>query len=299
MAQDVVCKAQPVPVLLRAYLELMKLRIGSMIALAGVMGYVAAAGRIAPGPILGVIAALLLSSASASMVNHVWERDVDALMDRTRGRPMVTGLLPDWRPPLAVAGLLLAAGVGLAATLFNLLAAVYLLLGALVYAVVYTMWLKRRSWLNIVVGGLAGSFAVLAGGAAAGPGHWQVPAILAAVLFFWTPSHFWALAILLKDDYARARIPMLPVLIGEAATARAIFANSLLLVTCAALPWATGLAGIAYAVVSSLLGLWLLRENWRLLRRPERALARHNFFVSIQYLGGLFLAVLADAVWPM
>jgi protoheme IX farnesyltransferase len=298
MAHEIAFKGQALPLQLKAYAEMMKLRIGSMIAVSGIMGHIAASGRFQPVQILMLTALLLMSSGAASIFNHVWERDIDAQMTRTQNRPMVTGLIGDPRAPLALSAFLLLAGLGGAFAIFNLLTAVYLFLGAFTYAFVYTVWLKRRSWLNIVVGGLAGSFAVLAGGAAAAPADPLLPLLLAMTLFFWTPSHFWALAILLKDDYARARVPMLTVLVGETATARAIFANSLLLVISAALPWVIGPFGLPYVVPSVLLGLWLLWENWRLVRNPERALARRNFFVSIQYLCGLFLCVLIEVNWP-
>jgi protoheme IX farnesyltransferase len=299
MAQEVIVRSHAAPLQFKAYIELMKLRIGSMIALCAVMGYAAVARRFDAVEILVLVLALLASSAAASIFNHVWERDIDALMQRTNKRPMVTGVIADARNPLFLAGILLSVGVAVIFSTFNGLAALYLFLGAFFYAIVYTVWLKRRSWLNIVVGGLAGSFAVLAGGAAASPDQWRLPLLLAVVLFFWTPSHFWALAILLKEDYARARIPMLPVLAGEALTARAIFANSLLLTGSAALPWLLGDLGIAYALLSSLLGVWLLWGNRQLVLTPEPACARRNFFASIQYLSGLFLAVLIDVGWTI
>ncbi|CAA6606390.1 Protoheme IX farnesyltransferase 1 [Rhodospirillaceae bacterium LM-1] len=297
MAHEVTARGVVLPLHLKAYLELMKLRIGSMIALCAVMGYVAIAPHILAEDILLLILATLCASASASVFNHVWESDIDGLMLRTRQRPMVTGVIADRRYPMAMAALLLLAGLGIAAAAFNAMAALHLFLGAFFYGVVYTVWLKRLSWINIVIGGAAGSFAVLAGAAAIDPLQWQLPLMLALLL--WTPSHFWALAILLKDDYARAGIPMLPVLVGDAATARAIGFNSLLLVGSAALPWMLGFLGPAYAVLSCLLGAWLLWGNWRLIQTPDHPRARKCFFASIQYLAGLFLAVLLDVNWPV
>ena len=279
---------------MKAYVELLKLRIGFMIALSGVMGYVAMSHNIRAVEIAVLVLAMVLASASASVVNHVWDRDIDGLMERTQRRPFVTGVITDPTYALLMAGSLLVAAVVIALAMFNATVAVHLFLGAFFYGVVYTIWLKRRTWLNIVIGGAAGSFAVLAGGAVVNPDNWLLPLMLAVVLFLWTPSHFWSLAILLKDDYARAKLPMLPVLVGEANTAKAVLFNSVLLVSAAAVPWVTGELGMIYAVGSSLLGAALLWANWRMVKDPSRIWARRNFLGSMKYLAGLFLAVLAD-----
>lgn len=279
---------------IRSYVELMKLRIGLMVALMAVMGYVAVADRIDPVRLAILACAMLLGSASSSVFNHFYDRDIDRLMSRTCRRPLANHQTDHPRHVLWLAGGLLVAGCGTALFVFNVVVALHLFLGAFFYAVVYTVWLKRRTWLNIVIGGAAGSFAVLAGGAAVDPGRWLLPCLLSITLFLWTPSHFWSLSILLKDDYAKAGVPMLPVVHGEKATAKAILINSLLLVGSSLLPWAFGALGWVYGLFAAGFGLWFLRDNWRLVQTPDRAWARRNFLGSMIYLVGLFAAVLID-----
>jgi len=284
---------------IRSYVELMKLRIGAMVALMAVMGYVAVAERVQPLQLAVLSLAMLLGSASSSVFNHFYDRDIDRLMSRTANRPLATGANLHPERVLWFAGFLLVAGCGLALMAFNAVVALHLFLGAFFYAIVYTVWLKRRTWLNIVVGGAAGSFAVLAGGAAVDPARWLLPFLLSITLFLWTPSHFWSLAILLKDDYAAAKVPMLPVVKGDRATAQAILVNSLLLVGSSLLPVAFGLMGWIYGLGAAGFGARFLWTNAELLRQPtSRALARKNFFGSMIYLVGLFVAVLADVNWP-
>jgi protoheme IX farnesyltransferase len=262
-----------------SYIQLMKLRIGLMVALMAVMGYVAVADHIQPGKLAILAAAMLLGSASSSVFNHFYDRDIDRLMTRTQNRPLASGKTDNPRHVLWLATVLLVAGCGMAAYFFNLVVALHLFLGIFFYAIVYTVWLKRRHWINIVIGGAAGSFAVLAGGAAVDPSRWLLPCLLSITLFLWTPSHFWALAIMLKEDYRKANVPMLPVVKGDKATAKAIFINSMMLVGSSLLPVVFGALG------------W---SNWQLLGDQSRPVARKNFFESMIYLVGLFLAVLVD-----
>jgi protoheme IX farnesyltransferase len=215
-------------------------------------------------------------------------------MTRTCRRPLAVGQASHPAQVLWMAGALLIAGCALALVYFNLVVALHLFLGAFFYAVVYTVWLKRRTWLNIVIGGAAGSFAVLAGGAAVDPARWLLPFLLSITLFLWTPSHFWSLAILLKDDYVKAKLPMLPVIKGDRATAKTIFVNTTLLVASSLLPVAFGKLGWIYGAGALLLGGRFLWTNWQMVKTPSRALARTNFLGSMVYLVGLFIAVLAD-----
>lgn len=283
---------------LRNTLELFKLRIGFMIALTAMVGYAAVAEDISAGPLLVLGLAMLLGSASSSVFNHFYDRDIDRLMVRTQKRPLASGAMRNPAAALWLAGVLLVAGLWLAAGSFNWAVAVHLFLGAFVYGVVYTVWLKRRTWLNIVIGGAAGSFAILAGAAAVDPNIWLLPTLMAVTLFLWTPSHFWALAILLKDDYARAGVPMLPVLVGEARCARWILVNTVALVASAALPWVLGELGWLYGVLATAAGLRFLWLNVRLCRDPGPAMARRTFLGSMQYLGAVFLAVVLDKHLP-
>ena len=192
----------------RSAVEVFKPRIGLEIMFAGIAGVAMAQGAGLPLPQLLVLAtAVFLAAASAGALNHLVERALDARMSRTRGRPFVTGKLAGGSLWLAVIGVLLAFAVVSAGLSTNWLAATFVFLGAFTYGVVYTLWLKRRTWLNIVVGGLAGSFAVLAGAAAVNPDLGPAAWTFAVVLFLWTPPHFWSLAMYYRQDYATRAYP--------------------------------------------------------------------------------------------
>lgn len=279
---------------IRSYIELMKLRIGFLIALSAMAGYAAVATKVDGGQLLVLFVAMLLGSSGSAVFNQFYDRDLDRLMPRTAARPLAAGTLGDPRQVLWFAGGLLLAGCVIAVLAFNWVVAVHLFLGAFVYGIVYTVWLKRRHWTNIIIGGAAGSFAVLAGAAAVEGSPWLLPTLMAITLFLWTPSHFWSLAILIKDDYAKAGVPMLPVIVGDAACARLIFANTVALVISALLPTVFGQLGVLYAVVSTGFGARFLWLNWQLVRDPSLVLAKRNFLFSMQYLAGVFLAVVID-----
>ena len=233
------------------------------------------------------------------MFNHYYDRDIDRAMARTARRPLVSGALADDpRRALWLAGGLLTASMLLAAGALNWVVALHLFLGAFVYGIVYTVWLKRRTWLNIVIGGAAGSFAVLAGAAAVDPSLWLLPTLMAVFLFLWTPSHFWALAMLLKEDYGKAGIPMLPVVKGERCCVNWIFANTVALAAAALAPWALGALGTVYGLGAAAASGWFLWRSWRLVRTPGRAEARRVFLGSMAYLALVFLAVLLDKHLP-
>lgn len=282
------------PALVIQIASLFKLRIAAAITLSALAGLAVAPGPTPPAPTVGVLlAAVFLSAASAGAFNQYAERDLDARMRRTRGRPFVTGRFragPVW---LAAIAALLAAPVVAAGWVVNPLAALYVFLGAFVYGVVYTVWLKRRSVLNIVVGGLAGSFAVLAGAAAVDPGMAPAPLLLALVLFLWTPPHFWSLAAALKDDYAAAGVPMLPVVAGEHAAARVILAHTVALALISLVPAAFGL-GWLYLLGATVGGALFVAKSLALVRTPSRATAMANFRASLLQLSLLQLAVVAD-----
>jgi protoheme IX farnesyltransferase len=280
------------------YLELCKPRIGVMIAVTAMVGYVAVAPEVHAGALAALALAMLLGSAGSSVFNHYYDRDIDRLMVRTAGRPLASGTLERPAVALVMAAGLLVAGLSVAGGAFNWVVAAHLFLGAFVYGVVYTVWLKRRTWLNIVIGGAAGSFAILAGAAAVDPAIWLLPALMAVTLFLWTPSHFWALAILLRDDYARAGVPMLPVVIGPRRCAAWSLGNTVLLVAASVLPWALGQLGWLYGVVALGVGarfLWLSVKLWR---DPRPASARRAFLGSMSYLMGLFVGVVLDRHLP-
>ncbi len=279
---------------LRVVSSVFKLRIGVFCALAAIAGALATKGEVGdPGQIAAVAMAVLVSAAAAGAFNHYWERDLDQFMVRTRNRPFVTGQFkPGLVWPLGLAALLMAS-VALAAVATNALAALFVFLGAFVYGIVYTVWLKRRTAWNIVIGGLAGSFAVLAGAAAAAPSLSPEALVLALVLFLWTPPHFWSLATALKDDYAAAGVPMLPVVMDADGTNKIILANTVALVASSLLPGLFG-AGWLYMSAAVLGGGWFVHKSIALVRHPGRPAAMANFFASLIQLTLLLTAVMVE-----
>ena len=280
----------------RLLFDLFKLRIGLVIGFTAIAGLAVASGRsLATWQVCALGLAVTLASAAAGAFNQIAERGLDARMRRTRNRPFVTGQLaagPGWHVAIAATG---AAGVGLAAVALNATAAIYTFLGAFTYAVVYTMWLKRRTWWNIVIGGLAGSFAVLAGAAAVSPQTLQpLPLMFAFVLFLWTPPHFWSLAIAFHEDYAAAKVPMLPVVIGDERAARAVLAGSALLVAASLAPVWFGM-GRLYLTTAIGAGAYLLVKSTQLARAPSQRAAIANFHASLAYLALLLGAAIVDA----
>jgi protoheme IX farnesyltransferase len=281
----------------RLVFDLFKLRIGLVI------GFTAVAGAaVTPGPALSgasyvlLALAVTLASAAAGAFNQYVERDVDARMIRTRRRAFVTGRLvagPQWLAAILGIGLL---GVALAGIAFNAGAALYTFLGAFTYGVVYTVWLKRRTWWNIVVGGLAGSFAVMAGAAAVVPGGALEPlsVAFAVVLFLWTPPHFWSLAIAFRHDYEAARIPMLPVVVGDARAARAVQAGTIMLIASSLVPVLLGM-GSLYLVAAVGAGAYLLLTSTQLAMAPDRRRAMVNFHATLIHLTVLLVAAIVDS----
>lgn len=279
-----------------AVLSIFKLRIGSEITLTTIAGVaVTAGGGLAAWQLVALALAVLLSSASAGAFNHYFERDLDAQMARTRKRPFATGeLTPGAHWPALIALLLLGA-VSLAAWATNVVAAAQVFLGALTYGVVYTLWLKRRTWLNIVFGGFAGTFALLAGALAVDPSLQLEAAMLAIAMFFWTPPHFWSLALYNRKDYVDAGVPMLPARTSARTTALVILGHTVLLVTFSVLPVFTGL-GPVYAVCAVSGGAWFLYRSLRLALNPGRAEALANFRASLIQLSLLLVGAIADGV---
>jgi len=272
-----------------------KLRIGFAIAFTALAGLAAApvGEGFTPWQAAILVISVTLASASAGAFNQFVERELDASMSRTCRRPFVTGRLragPAW--VIAMMGIL-ALGVVVAAHSLGPVAALHVFLGAFVYGVVYTVWLKRRTWLNIVVGGLAGSFAVLAGAAVVEPVPGPATILLALVLFLCTPPHFWSLAMALRDDYAAARVPMLPVVVGDRLAARIILAHTVALV---ATSLALGAAdmGWAYLVVAAAGGTFFIVRSVQLVRAPGPRNAMANFHASLIQLGLLLSGCILD-----
>lgn len=272
----------------------LKLRIGIMIAVCALAGLAVTPGAAPPAwqiAILGL--AVLLSSASAGAFNHYVERDLDAKMARTRNRPFVTGRFRPGPPWLWAIGAMLVVSVGGAALILNIPVALHTFMGAFVYGVVYTVWLKRRTAWNIVWGGLAGSFAVLAGASAVNPTLAAEPVWLAIVLFLWTPPHFWSLAIALHDDYKAAGVPMLPVVVGDSRAASIILAHTIAVVAASVVPAFYGLGWI-YLAAALTGGVWFIHRSIQLVQAPTRKTAMANFFASLIQLGLLLAAAMLD-----
>ena len=280
---------------MKALLNLFKLRIGVAIALAAAAGLVVQDGK-SPGIAASamLVLAVLVASAAAGAFNQYVEVDLDRRMSRTQGRPFVTGVLehrPAW---LWLIGAMLFASVAAVTVAANAVAGLYVFLGAFTYGVVYTVWLKRRTWWNIVVGGLAGSFAVLAGASAVSPSPGPDALALALVLFLWTPPHFWSLAITCRRDYERAGVPMLPVVVGDARAARAILISAVLLVAASIAPFFFD-RGIAYLAAACAGGAYFLAKCVALVRRPMRMPARSAFLASLVQLCAVLFGAMLDA----
>lgn len=274
--------------------SLLKLRIGIIMMFTALAAMVVTPGRPLNGLEVLVLAfAVLISAGSAGAFNQYFEVDLDSLMQRTRNRPFVTGRFrksPLW---LLAILLMLVVGVVSAAFVLNGATAVYIFLGAFFYAVIYTVWLKRRTWMNIVIGGASGSFAVLAGAAAVDPAMSPVPILLALVLFFWTPSHFWSLAIAKHQDYADAGVPMLPVVIGNSRTAMVVLVNTLILVSISVLPFFYGLGWI-YLAAAAGGGGYFIYCNYLMILDPSAKIAMKSFFASLVQLVVLLAGAVLD-----
>lgn len=286
----------PAPALWRDYVTLTKPRIMSLLVLTSVCAMVAAAGG-SPEPLAlaGLVTGGILACAGASSFNHVLDRDIDCLMGpRTASRPVAAGRIPASRAALFGLTLSALSFVDLA-VLDNMLAAALALLGGAYYVVVYTLWLKRTTSQNIVIGGAAGAIPPLTGWAAA-HGHLGLGALLLfAIVFLWTPPHFWALAMLLKPGYKAAQIPMLPVIRGERVTANRVLIYTVVLVAASLVPALVGVFGTVYLAAAVVLGAGFAGLAWRLWRQTTPGNAALTFHFSLLYLALLFAAVAVDA----
>ncbi|MGE0829848.1 MAG: heme o synthase [Hyphomonadaceae bacterium] len=277
------------------YFELLKPRVMSLVVFTGLVGYVAAPG--AGDPVLGfaAILAIAIAAGAAGALNMWFDADIDAVMTRTRIRPIPSGRVAAAEAlALGVAMSIFSVLVMLLAA--NILAAALLAFTIFFYAVVYTMWLKRTTPQNIVIGGLAGALPPAIAWAAKTGALGLEPLILVAIIFVWTPPHFWALSLLQKADYAAANVPMLPVTHGEAETRRQIFLYTLILAPLGLAPVATGLGGLFYAAAAALGGAGFLYFAWRVLRSEDLKHARTLFFFSILYLFVLFAVLLIEQI---
>jgi protoheme IX farnesyltransferase len=270
----------------RDYISLLKLRIVALldVTAVGVM-LPAAHGHPRPAVVAAVVIGLTCGAGGAHAINMWFDRDIDAQMRRTRGRPLPAGRIPPWHA--------LALGIGLNVVAFavlwagaNLLAALLDLTGVLIYVFVYTVWLKRSTPQNIVIGGAAGAVPPLVGWAAATGSLDATAVALFGVIFFWTPPHFWALAQVIKSDYARAHIPMLPVVAGEQSAKRQSIVYAVLTAAVSVVPFFTGSAGDIYLAGAVVLGMGLVGIT--VLDLERKGWTRRLFAYSIVYVALLF-----------
>jgi protoheme IX farnesyltransferase len=274
------------------YISLTKPKVQSLLLLTTVTTmYVAATPS--PSRVLLTCLGGYLSAGGAGAINHYWDRDIDAQMARTADRPIPSGRVSP-RAALIYGAILALLSVLLLASTVNVLAAGLSLCGFVGYVGIYTIWLKRRTPQNIVIGGAAGAVPPLVGWAAA-TGHLSWTALLLfAIVFYWTPPHFWALSLLMKDEYAKVKVPMMPVARGEAETRRQILVYSILLYAVSQLPFCAGGLGTIYLGVSMTLGVGFVYGAIRLYRRADRRAALTLYLYSLAYLALLFASMVLD-----
>jgi heme o synthase len=276
------------------FVSLMKPRVMLLAVFTALVGLVIAPGHL--DPLLGSFAILAIAAGAgaAGVLNMWYDADIDAVMARTAGRPIPRGKIS--RAEALAFGLVLACGaVVVLAAVLNVKAAALLAFTIFFYVVVYTVWLKRYTPQNIVIGGAAGALPPVIGWAATTGNIGLEPLVLFLIIFLWTPPHFWALSLNRADEYARAGVPMLPVVAGRAATTRQILIYTVLLLPISLLPWALGFAGAIYGAAAAICGALLVALAWQLRRAEADRRAAHRLFAfSIVYLFVLFAALLAS-----
>src|SRR6476659_8212685 len=283
------------------YLALLKPRVMSLVVFTALAGMVVAPGHFHPVLAFFALTCIAVGAGAAGALNMWYDADIDAVMSRTADRPVPAGRV---RPGEALAfGLTLAGfSVVFLGLMINLLAAGLLAFTIFFYAVIYTMWLKRWTPQNIVIGGAAGAFPPMIGWAAATGGIGLESILLFLIIFFWTPPHFWALSLYRTDDYFRANVPMLPVVAGEAETRRQILLYSLVLAPIGVSPWLLGTAGLVYGCVAMLGGATMIVLALQLYSAPKSGTepaAKRLFGISIVYLFVLFAALLVERAFGL
>jgi len=284
------------------WIALLKPRVMSLVVFTGLIGLLIAPGHLHPVLAFTAVLCIAVAAGACGAINMWYDRDIDAIMGRTRDRPIPAGRI-DANAALGF-GISLAIGsVLLMGLAVNLTAAAVLALSVLFYVFVYTMWLKRRTPQNIVIGGAAGAFPPVIGWASVTGSIDAMPLILFAIVFIWTPPHFWSLALFANDDYRRAGVPMLPVVAGARETRRQIVLYTLVLLPVSLAPWFLGFSGPIYGITTAVLGLVFLAAVWRVRvdRQDETGVsltndapARAAFKFSILYLFVLFTALAVD-----
>ena len=280
------------------YFKLMKPRVMSLVVFTAFVGYFTAVPiesyKLNPFLALIGIFAIALGAGASGVLNQWYDRDIDKLMDRTKDRPIPQGkILPSDALTFGVITSILSIMIlGLSV---NWIAASLLGFTIIFYAIVYTIWLKRYTVQNIVIGGAAGAFPPVIGQVCASGTIGFESLILFLIIFVWTPPHFWALALIKKDDYAAAKIPMLPIIAGEKVTRKNIFIYSLLLVPCSYLPWIFDFSGNFYLIIATIFGIEFLRRSFLILKEVEGS-EKNLFLYSIFYLSIIFAGICFDKI---
>lgn len=283
---------------LKSYYQLTKPRIILLLLITTAAGaWVASRGEVDAQLMLATLLGGAMASGAANTINCYYDRDIDYVMERTRWRPLPSGRVQP-RDALIFAAVLTIASFVLLTTVANLLAACLAMSGIVFYVLIYTHWLKRHSTQNIVIGGAAGAIPPLVGWAAVTGGLSWSPWLMFIIIFLWTPPHFWALALMIRDDYESVGVPMLPVVEGDEETARQIWIYSLLLIPASlGLVFPLGTNGAIYGAIALYLGGQLLVRAWRLLQQPsDRVIAKSLFKFSILYLMLLSAGMVVDVV---
>jgi protoheme IX farnesyltransferase len=280
------------------YFKLMKPRVMSLVVFTAFVGYFTAVPiesyKLNSFLALIGIFAIALGAGASGVLNQWYDRDIDKLMDRTKDRPIPQGkILPSDALTFGVITSILSIMIlGLSV---NWIAASLLGFTIIFYAIVYTIWLKRYTVQNIVIGGAAGAFPPVIGQVCASGAIGFESLILFLIIFVWTPPHFWALALIKKDDYAAAKIPMLPIIAGEKVTRKNIFIYSLLLVPCSYLPWIFDFSGNFYLIITTIFGIEFLRRSFLILKEVEGS-EKNLFLYSIFYLSIIFAGICFDKI---
>ena len=280
------------------YIALMKPRVMSLVVFTALTGLAVAPGSLHPMTAFTALLCIAVGAGAAGALNMGYEGDIDALMTRTARRPVPRGRVKSGEA-ISFGMTLAAFSVVTLGLLVNVFAAALLAFTIFFYAVIYTVWLKRITPQNIVIGGAAGAFPPMIGWAAATGSLSLEPILLFLVIFFWTPPHFWALALYRADDYARADVPMLPVVAGEVTARRQILRYTLLLAPLGVAPYALGYAGALYGLTAALTGAIMVVLAWQVFceRSPAERASRQLFAFSILYLFLLFVVLLVERGW--
>ena len=284
---------------LKEIFEVSKPRIIILLVITAVTSMYAGSKLVGPEigylEILHIIIAGSLASAGSSALNHYYDRDIDSKMKRTSNRPIPSGRIVDSRVLVYGLGASIFS-VLYAALIINYLCAFFVALGIFFYVIIYTMWLKRLNSSNIVIGGFAGSAASMAGWSAATGSIDILGFLIGFLVFVWTPSHFWCLAMKLRDDYAEVNVPMLPVLIGMERTSKYILANTIILLPYSLMLYAFGM-GIVYTIIAAIFGGLMLAYHYKLTKTPTSDFAWKAYKITAPYLTIIFVGIALDAAF--